>query len=152
MPVIEDDLLLQYDVECLCLEDDEKPPTEVESLRMKLGVSEERARLAEEFLERTIDDLNKCRKELNTLLLGGAGSGKTKGGKGLPKLVEANGHGDDLEEEDHEGYFSSYAHYGIHEEMIKDKVRTESYRSFILNNPCIFKGSRVLDVGCGTSI
>jgi len=151
MPVVEDDLLLQYDIEALSLEDDEAP-SEVEALKMKLGVSEERARLAEEFLERTIDDLNKCRKELNTLLLGGAGSGKTKGGKGLPKLVEANGHGDDLEEEDHEGYFSSYAHYGIHEEMIKDKVRTESYRSFILNNPCIFKGSRVLDVGCGTSI
>jgi len=123
----------------------------VESLKMKLGVSEERARLAEEFLERTIDDLNKCRKELNTLLLGGVGG--SKGGKrSLPKLVEANGDADGLDEEDHEGYFSSYAHYGIHEEMIKDKVRTESYRSFIVNNGGLFKGARVLDVGCGTSI
>jgi len=151
MPVIEDDLLLQYDIEALSLEDEEAP-SEVEVLKMKLVVSEERARLAEEFLERTIDDLNKCRKELNALLLGGVGSGRSKGGKALPKLVEGNGHCDELEEEDHEGYFSSYAHYGIHEEMIKDKVRTESYRSFILNNPGIFKGSRVLDVGCGTSI
>ena len=147
-PVDEDDLLLQYDIEGLTIDDDEKPqPTsEVECLKAKLGVSEERARLAEEFLERTIDDLNKCRKELNSLLLGGVGGGRSK----LPKLVEANGH--DEEEEDHEGYFSSYAHYGIHEEMIKDKVRTDSYRSFIVNNPSLFKGARVLDVGCGTSI
>lgn len=36
--------------------------------------------------------------------------------------------------------------------MLKDKVRTESYRSFILSNPAIFKGAVVLDVGCGTGI
>lgn len=36
--------------------------------------------------------------------------------------------------------------------MIKDKVRTESYRNFILNNPSVFKGATVLDVGCGTGI
>ena len=36
--------------------------------------------------------------------------------------------------------------------MLKDKVRTESYRDFILNNPAFFKGATVLDVGCGTGI
>ena len=36
--------------------------------------------------------------------------------------------------------------------MIKDRVRTESYRDFILNNPSVFKGATVLDVGCGTGI
>jgi len=84
---------------------------------------------------------------LSGLLLGGAA---TKKGS-LPKVVEANGNGT-ADAEDHEGYFSSYAHYGIHEEMIKDTVRTESYRSFILKNTDLFGGSRVLDVGCGTSI
>merc|ERR1711939_1298806 len=34
----------------------------------------------------------------------------------------------------------------------KDKVRTESYRTFILSNPAIFKDAVVLDVGCGTGI
>lgn len=29
-------------------------------------------------------------------------------------------------------YFDSYSHFGIHEEMLKDDVRTKSYVSFIL--------------------
>ncbi|KAF7792352.1 hypothetical protein EIP86_003388 [Pleurotus ostreatoroseus] len=41
---------------------------------------------------------------------------------------------------------------GIHEEMLKDTVRTGSYRSAIINNPHLFKGKTVLDVGCGTGI
>jgi protein arginine N-methyltransferase 3 len=68
-------------------------------------------------------------------------------------------------------YFESYAYNGlspspfsnrkpekmlisksldIHEIMLKDKIRTDSYRDFILNNPQIFNGAVVLDVGCGT--
>ncbi|KAF5328830.1 hypothetical protein D9619_011680 [Psilocybe cf. subviscida] len=49
-------------------------------------------------------------------------------------------------------YADSYAHFGIHEEMLKDTVRTGSYRSAIINNPHLFKGKTVLDVGCGTGI
>ena len=41
---------------------------------------------------------------------------------------------------------------GIHEEMLKDSVRTGSYRSAIVNNPHLFKDKTVLDVGCGTGI
>lgn len=36
--------------------------------------------------------------------------------------------------------------------MLKDKIRTESYRDFIYQNPHIFKDKVVLDVGCGTGI
>jgi len=36
--------------------------------------------------------------------------------------------------------------------MLKDSVRTGSYRSAIINNPHLFKGKKVLDVGCGTGI
>ena len=36
--------------------------------------------------------------------------------------------------------------------MLKDKVRTGSYRAAIVNNPRLFKGKTVLDVGCGTGI
>jgi predicted RNA methylase len=41
---------------------------------------------------------------------------------------------------------------GIHEEMLKDSVRTGSYRAAIINNPHLFKDKTVLDVGCGTGI
>ncbi|KAI8799668.1 S-adenosyl-L-methionine-dependent methyltransferase [Cladochytrium replicatum] len=49
-------------------------------------------------------------------------------------------------------YFDSYAHFGIHEEMLKDEVRTVSYRRSIYENQHLFKGKVVLDVGCGTGI
>lgn len=49
-------------------------------------------------------------------------------------------------------YFYSYSHFGIHEEMIKDSVRTESYMNAIIQNPELFRGKVVLDVGCGTGI
>lgn len=49
-------------------------------------------------------------------------------------------------------YFNSYAHFGIHEEMLKDHVRTGSYRKAVVNNAHLFKGKTVLDVGSGTGI
>ena len=36
--------------------------------------------------------------------------------------------------------------------MLKDSVRTGSYRNAIVNNPHLFKDKVVLDVGCGTGI
>lgn len=49
-------------------------------------------------------------------------------------------------------YFDSYSHYGIHEEMLKDYVRTDTYRRAIIENSHLFKDKVVLDVGCGTGI
>ncbi|KAJ2270279.1 Nuclear SAM-dependent mono-and asymmetric methyltransferase [Coemansia sp. RSA 1807] len=49
-------------------------------------------------------------------------------------------------------YFDSYAHFGIHEEMLKDEVRTTSYRDSIMKNKHLFQDKVVLDVGCGTGI
>lgn len=49
-------------------------------------------------------------------------------------------------------YFNSYAHFGIHEDMLKDKARTGSYMKAIVNNPHLFEGKTVLDVGSGTGI
>ena len=49
-------------------------------------------------------------------------------------------------------YFNSYSNFNIHEEMIKDKVRTGTYQKAILDNKEIFEGKIVLDVGCGTGI
>ena len=49
-------------------------------------------------------------------------------------------------------YFDSYSHFGIHEEMLKDDVRTKSYMHAIEHNKHLFKDKIVLDVGCGTGI
>lgn len=49
-------------------------------------------------------------------------------------------------------YFDSYAHFGIHEEMLKDEVRTVTYRNSMYHNKHLFKGKTVLDIGCGTGI
>ena len=49
-------------------------------------------------------------------------------------------------------YFDSYSHFGIHEEMLKDSVRTRAYQRAILGNKHLFEGKVVLDVGCGTAI
>ncbi|XP_031110661.1 probable protein arginine N-methyltransferase 3 [Ipomoea triloba] len=49
-------------------------------------------------------------------------------------------------------YFGSYSSFGIHREMISDKERTDAYRRAIVENPSLFRGSTVMDVGCGTGI
>jgi hypothetical protein len=49
-------------------------------------------------------------------------------------------------------YADSYSHYGIHEEMLKDEIRTRTYMNAILRNGHLFKDKIVLDVGCGTGI
>jgi len=49
-------------------------------------------------------------------------------------------------------YFDSYAHFGIHEEMLKDRVRTGTYMNAILANSHLFKDRVVLDIGSGTGI
>jgi protein arginine N-methyltransferase 1 len=49
-------------------------------------------------------------------------------------------------------YFDSYAHFGIHEDMLKDQVRTGAYLKAIANNSHLFEGKTVLDVGSGTGI
>ncbi|EPS67551.1 hypothetical protein M569_07221, partial [Genlisea aurea] len=49
-------------------------------------------------------------------------------------------------------YFQSYSHLGIHEEMIKDRVRTEMYRDAIFHHRDLIAGKVVVDVGCGTGI
>ncbi|XP_055904636.1 protein arginine N-methyltransferase 1 [Eupeodes corollae] len=51
-----------------------------------------------------------------------------------------------------ESYFSSYAHFGIHREMLADRERTITYRDSLLRNKDFIKGKTILDVGCGTAI
>jgi len=41
-------------------------------------------------------------------------------------------------------YFDSYAHFGIHEEMLKDEVRTMTYRNSMYYNKHLFQVSKGL--------
>jgi type I protein arginine methyltransferase len=54
--------------------------------------------------------------------------------------------------EQHDYYFGSYSSFHIHEEMLKDSVRTRTYQRAIEDNPEDFKDKIVLDIGCGTGI
>jgi protein arginine N-methyltransferase 1 len=58
----------------------------------------------------------------------------------------------DLSKKDHDYYFGSYSSFYIHEEMLKDTVRTRAYQRAIEDNPQDFKDKIVLDIGCGTGI
>lgn len=58
--------------------------------------------------------------------------------------------GDDKTSADY--YFDSYSHFGIHEEMLKDVVRTKTYQNVMYKNSFLFKDKVVLDVGAGTGI
>lgn len=49
-------------------------------------------------------------------------------------------------------YFDSYSDVTIHEEMIADHVRTNTYRTGILRNSDSIRGKVVLDVGAGTGV
>jgi len=56
------------------------------------------------------------------------------------------------EENEEDAYFSGYAHMEIHEEMLKDAHRTETYLKSVEHNRDKFIGKTVLDLGCGSGI
>ena len=51
-----------------------------------------------------------------------------------------------------QGYFDGYSDMAIHDEMLRDTVRTHAYRDFMYANRALFAGKVVLDIGCGTGI
>uniref|UniRef100_A0A669R0X6 type I protein arginine methyltransferase n=1 Tax=Phasianus colchicus TaxID=9054 RepID=A0A669R0X6_PHACC len=143
-PELEDDLLLQFDTEDLCVPTDiwcSNGLNDTTVLLKQLKHAEYRARLAEAAFARAQDDLQKMRQFAQDFVMNA-----DAGGSSSSNTIA------DLHEDEDGVYFSSYGHYGIHEEMLKDKVRTESYRDFIYQNSHIFKDKVVLDVGCGTGI
>merc|ERR1712110_1102999 len=82
-------------------------------------------------------------------------SGEPENVNANAKMMDAktpNGHVKPEEMTSKDYYFDSYAHFGIHEEMLKDEVRTLTYRNSMWHNKYLFKGKTVLDVGCGTGI
>uniref|UniRef100_A0A3B5B1W1 type I protein arginine methyltransferase n=1 Tax=Stegastes partitus TaxID=144197 RepID=A0A3B5B1W1_9TELE len=143
-PVLQDDPLLQTDPEELCSSEgscSSSGPQPHDALVRRAQAAEERACRSEEALARAMDDLHKLKLLAQGLVL----NAETSKPGNLGTVAE-------LREDEDEAYFSSYGHYGIHEEMLKDKVRTESYRDFMYRNPEVFREKVVLDVGCGTGI
>ena len=67
----------------------------------------------------------------------------------MTKMEECNPK-DILAGSDSEYYWESYAHPGIHDEMLKDRHRTLSYKRALV--PSVVKDKVILDVGCGTGI
>lgn len=55
-----------------------------------------------------------------------------------------------VKDHDEEEYFESYTDLEVHKLMLDDTVRNEAYRAAICDNPNIFAGKTVLDVGTGT--
>ncbi|KAK7176851.1 hypothetical protein R3I93_000942 [Phoxinus phoxinus] len=145
-PVLPDDPLLQIDVEELSeaasVTLSPSAGDRVPALLQRASQAEDRAQRAEEALARAMEDLHKLKLLAQGLVLN---AGTSRGPSCSGAIAE-------LREDEDEAYFSSYGHYSIHEEMLKDKVRTESYRDFMYRNMDVFKDKVVLDVGCGTGI
>lgn len=49
-------------------------------------------------------------------------------------------------------YFGGYSRLCIHEEMLRDDVRTGAYYNAIMANAHLFRDKVVIDVGCGTGV
>ncbi|XP_054893047.1 protein arginine N-methyltransferase 3 isoform X1 [Poeciliopsis prolifica] len=143
-PVLQDDPLLQTDPEELRGTDDTCSSSRGDSrdeLLCRAMTAEERVQRSEEAVARLMEDVHKLTLLAQGLVLN---SEPSRAGN-LGAVAE-------LREDEDEAYFSSYGHYGIHEEMLKDRVRTESYRDFMYKNREVFRDKVVLDVGCGTGI
>jgi len=111
---------------------------QIEDLRRELGEKQKELLSCQE-------DMIKMRSAAQCLFSGIEESSK-KTMKGIVSVSEHK-----TVEED-ASYFQSYAHYGIHYEMLSDKIRTESYRDALLKNKGQLDNSLVLDIGCGTGI
>ena len=74
------------------------------------------------------------------------------------KRARSRGHGQvnglppSQNEDCEDSYYGSYSKPNIHQVMLRDTVRTLSYRDAIYQNKHLFQDKTVLDVGCGTGI
>jgi len=105
--------------------------------RMQLVVDESNA-----ALKTCKKDMESMRKTMKHIVIGDKES--TEDDKAIKNSLD--------EDDETDGYFSGYAHFGIHHDMIADKSRTDSYRDAIIQNAPMIKDKIVLDLGCGTGI
>ncbi|CAM9963955.1 unnamed protein product, partial [Hapterophycus canaliculatus] len=74
------------------------------------------------------------------------------GGGGVGESDDEDGEGSVAGVDNDSYYFRGYAHWGVHETMLTDTVRTGGYERAICDNAAFFKDKVVLDVGCGTGV
>ncbi|XP_078583322.1 protein arginine N-methyltransferase 3-like isoform X2 [Branchiostoma floridae x Branchiostoma japonicum] len=154
-PVLQDDPLLFYDVEewtnqaPVTMETEESditlPVQQYRALLERLHQAEARSEVTEGQLHDALKDIDRLRQTAKTFIL-------SDQSKDQHALQPSHGAVAQLREDEDAAYFSSYSHFSIHMDMLQDKVRTESYRDFIMTNQHLFKDKVVLDVGCGTGI
>ncbi|KAI8519131.1 Protein arginine N-methyltransferase 3 [Branchiostoma belcheri] len=154
-PVLQDDPLLFYDVEewtaqsPVAMETENSditlPAQQYRALLDRLRQAEARSEVTEGQLHDALKDIDRLRQTAKTFIL-------SDQARDQHALHPSHGAVAQLREDEDEAYFSSYSHFSIHLDMLQDKVRTESYRDFIMTNQHLFKDKVVLDVGCGTGI
>ncbi|CAD6991464.1 protein arginine N-methyltransferase 1 isoform X1 [Ceratitis capitata] len=140
---------LSYDYDEMPAESEEPNESKSETnLTSEINALKEKVKEKELLLEQAREDMAKMRQSFQRLLdKESAPVVCTKNGKVLPLNSVAG-----VSAEADSGYFSSYAHFGIHHEMLSDEVRTTSYRDALLLNKSYVSDKDVLDVGCGTSV
>eukprot|EP00752_Nemacystus_decipiens_P010411 g9278.t1 len=109
-------------------------------------LKEENARLRE-ALQAADARMARANRVLRSLAGGAAEGGDGGGGEG-----EDDGEGSVAGVDNDSYYFRGYAHWGVHETMLTDTVRTGGYERAICDNAAFFKDKVVLDVGCGTGV
>eukprot|EP01112_Ceratiomyxa_fruticulosa_P019796 TRINITY_DN6568_c0_g1_i2.p1 TRINITY_DN6568_c0_g1~~TRINITY_DN6568_c0_g1_i2.p1 ORF type:complete len:590 (-),score=126.34 TRINITY_DN6568_c0_g1_i2:79-1731(-) len=116
----------------------------IEQLKERLFIAEKRASIAEQRCEELAQALTESRDLLNRTF---ESDQKLK--------IESDSDSDNDSPREVNGskyYFDSYSHYGIHLEMLHDKVRTEGYQDSMYLHKDLFKDKIILDIGCGTGI
>lgn len=114
---------------------------EYQALLHRLQVAETQVKQNEEQLQQVVEDMENMRVVTKDVLTS------------APEIfIHNTPSGGPQDDTDDDPYFSTYAHFSIHEEMLKDKVRTESYRDMMYENESAFRDRLVLDLGCGTGI
>lgn len=159
-PVIPDDALLLFDIESsedgasldnTSASSPRTPDNEdivslssrvYQELLQRLQAAEQKASMLEDQLTRAMEDMATTKSVAQKIMMSNVETPSC--GEKMPLET--------MTADEDQAYFDSYAHYGIHAEMLSDSVRTESYRDFIYENKHVFKDKVVLDVGCGTGI
>jgi type I protein arginine methyltransferase len=125
-------------------ENEDDSVTKIHQLELQVAALRQQVKEKDVIIEFASKDIETMRKSF-THLIEKEDVKHTK-----TKLDENSVGGRDVACDD--GYFWSYAHFGIHFSMLSDFVRTDSYRAAILNNSEVMKDKVVIDCGCGTSI
>jgi SAM-dependent methyltransferase len=146
-PVLEDDAVL-----CALGDFEEEDEEEAAAAAAAPAEEEEHKAAAPAGRPATAEDLLRENAALRAKL-GEMRDAMRTMGESLERLASPKGGAVVARKEDRDAYyFGSYSGRQIHEEMLRDRVRTEAYRDAFLKNTAAVSGKTVLDIGCGTGI